>query len=105
MYAHILKNNNDQPRSNHNKDARPSHQQATNLPFGHLEFNIEDKEEWCKFKKAYVGVMENLCMTYNIQDIFNIGGYFEIKVTLLGEILCLLEKGRRRNHSACGKGK
>lgn len=31
-------------------------------------------------------------MTYNIHDIFNTKGYFSIKVTPLGENLCLLEE-------------
>lgn len=41
------------------------------------------------FKKAFVGATENPGMIYNIQNIFNMKGYFSIKVTPLGENLCL----------------
>lgn len=31
-------------------------------------------------------------MNYNIQEIFSMEGYFAVKVTPFGEILCLLEE-------------
>lgn len=45
-----------------------------------------------KLRKAYVGVVLNLRMTYNIQTSFEIEGYFSIKVTPLSANLCLLEE-------------
>ncbi|KAI5411253.1 hypothetical protein KIW84_056393 [Lathyrus oleraceus] len=42
--------------------------------------------------KAYVGVVENPRMTYNMQETFNMGDSFKVKVTPLGENLCFLEK-------------
>lgn len=42
--------------------------------------------------KAYVGVVENPGMTYNMQETFNMEDSFKVKVTPLGENLCFLEK-------------
>lgn len=44
------------------------------------------------FKKAYVGVVEKAGSTYNIQEAFNIEGFFGIKITPLGANLCLMEE-------------
>lgn len=44
------------------------------------------------FKKAFIGVTENPAMIYNIQNIFNMKGYFSTKVTPLGENLCLIKE-------------
>lgn len=38
--------------------------------FAHLEFNIDDIGLE-RFKKAYVGVVENDGLSYSISDIFN----------------------------------
>lgn len=38
-------------------------------------------------------MVENPGMTYNIQEAFHMEGYFTIKITQLGENLCLLEEG------------
>lgn len=50
------------------------------------------REQWSEFNKAYVGVVENPGMTYNILEIFNIEFYFSLKVTPLEGNLCLLEE-------------
>lgn len=55
-----------------------------------MEFNRE-VEQLAKFKKARVGIIEKLGMTYNLQKVFNQEGYFNIKVTPLGANICLLE--------------
>lgn len=44
-----------------------------------------------RLKKAYVGVVENVGLSYSMQEIFNTGGYFAICVMPLGAKLCLLE--------------
>lgn len=44
------------------------------------------------FEKAFIGVVEEPGMTYNVQETFNIEGYFRIKVTPVGTNLCLLEE-------------
>lgn len=59
--------------------------------FAHLYYNIRDKES-SKFKKSFIGVVKNVGMTYNIQEAFNIEGYFRVKVTPLRANLCLLEE-------------
>lgn len=61
------------------------------LPFAYLEFNIEE-EDLVRLKKAFKGVVENPSMTYNIQEVFNTERYFTIKVTSLGENLCLTKE-------------
>lgn len=43
------------------------------------------------FSKAFVGEVMETGMTYNIQDVFDLEGHFGVKVTPLGERLCLLE--------------
>lgn len=59
--------------------------------FTHLEFNGE-VEDLARFEKAYVGIVENPSMTYNILESFNFEGYFNMKVTPLDANLCLLEE-------------
>ncbi|CAL5199593.1 unnamed protein product [Lathyrus oleraceus] len=44
-----------------------------------------------RLKKAYVGVVENVGLSYSMQEIFNTEGYFAIRVMPLGAKLCLLE--------------
>lgn len=56
-----------------------------------LIFDDVDPMIWSRFSKAYVGVVKTPGMTYNLQDIFDMEGYFSIKVTPLGANLCLLE--------------
>lgn len=43
-----------------------------------------------RFSKAYAGVIKNVGMPYNIQDIFDMEGYFSFKVTPLEANICLL---------------
>ncbi|CAL5211658.1 unnamed protein product [Lathyrus oleraceus] len=45
------------------------------------------------FENAYVGIMEHLGVTYNMQCIFSSKGYFKIKITPLDANLCLMEEG------------
>lgn len=56
----------------------------------HLEFNME-VEYLVHLKQAFIGLVENLGMTYNVQEAFNMEGYFLIKLALLEENLCLLK--------------
>lgn len=56
----------------------------------HLSFNTSI-EGLVRFKKAFIGVTVNHGMSYNIQTSLEVEGYFSIKVTPLGENLCLLE--------------
>lgn len=55
------------------------------------QFSIEDEDQWKRFSKMYIGVEENPGTTYNIQETFNVKGYFAVKVTPQGVKLCLLE--------------
>lgn len=54
-----------------------------------MDYKIK-KEEMERFQKAYAGVVETIGMTYNLQEYFNMEGYFAVKVTPLGDNLCLL---------------
>ncbi|KAI5438061.1 hypothetical protein KIW84_023976 [Lathyrus oleraceus] len=56
-----------------------------------LKFNMK-KEDMVRFEKAFVGVVEKLGSTYNMQDALYAEGYFWIKATPLGTNLCLLEE-------------
>lgn len=80
-------------RNNHN--LRKANGRQTNVdnttPFVQLEYNI--KEDYLsRFKKEYIGVIENSGMAYNIQEACHTEGYFSIKVTSLRNNLCLLEE-------------
>lgn len=56
-------------------------------------FSYEAKEvDINRLKKAFVGVVHQSGMSYNIQNSFELEGYFSIKVTPLGANLCLLEE-------------
>ncbi|XP_058780930.1 uncharacterized protein LOC131655034 [Vicia villosa] len=59
--------------------------------FADLHFKVEESE-MCRFKKAFIGVVEESGMSYNIPEAFNIEGYFRVKVTPIGANLCLLEE-------------
>lgn len=50
-----------------------------------------------RFSKAYVGVIENDVMPYNIQDIFDMEGYLAIKVTPLKLTYVYWEKRNKGN--------
>ncbi|GAU26825.1 hypothetical protein TSUD_289300 [Trifolium subterraneum] len=50
-----------------------------------------EQDDLLRWKKAYVGVVVNPGMTYNIQNAFHSQGYFGVKVTPLGSNLALLE--------------
>ncbi|MCI03917.1 DUF4283 domain protein, partial [Trifolium medium] len=50
-----------------------------------------EKEDMLRMKKAFIGVVVNPGMTYNIQNAFHTQGYFGVKVTPLGSNLTLLE--------------
>ncbi|XP_058758617.1 uncharacterized protein LOC131631862 [Vicia villosa] len=62
------------------------HHEADSLCFEAKE------EDMIRFKKAFVGVVHQSGMSYNIQNSFDLEGYFAIKVTPLGANLCLLEE-------------
>lgn len=62
--------------------------------FAHLEFNIKNTD-LVRFNKVYAGVVENVGLSYSIQEIFNNEGYFFVRVSPLGANL--RGKGRRRN--------
>lgn len=94
----MLKNNHDQhknktlkAKATHNFDERKRSHCIDKLTFSHLKINMDDEKVWKRFNKAYVEAMESPEMTYIIQDIFNIEGYFAIRVTPLGENIYLLE--------------
>lgn len=44
-----------------------------------------------KYRKIFIGFVENPNMTYNMQEIFNTKGYFAIKATPLEVNIYLLE--------------
>ncbi|CAI8613624.1 unnamed protein product [Vicia faba] len=56
-----------------------------------MEFDRE-MENLARFEKTFVGIVENPGMTYNIQESFNLEGYFNIKATPLRANLCLFEE-------------
>lgn len=56
----------------------------------HLIFNASE-EELSRFKKAFIGEVDNPDLTYSLQDIFHSAGYFSVEVTHLGANLCLVE--------------
>lgn len=64
---------------------------SSNNVFGQLEYASKE-EDLAKFNKAYVGVVVDPGMSYNIQNSFELEGYFSIKVTPIGANLCLLEE-------------
>ncbi|KAI5434689.1 hypothetical protein KIW84_021493 [Lathyrus oleraceus] len=51
-----------------------------------------NEEGLSRFQKAFIGIVENSGLTYRMQDIFHVEGYFPMKVTPLGANLCLLEE-------------
>ncbi|GAU23839.1 hypothetical protein TSUD_380010 [Trifolium subterraneum] len=55
-----------------------------------LAYEVEEND-MARLKNAFVGVVENPGMTYNIQNAFHSQGYFSVKVTPLGSNLTLLE--------------
>ncbi|XP_058758209.1 uncharacterized protein LOC131631431 [Vicia villosa] len=83
-YAQVVSNQN-------NRKVVDNLTHAKKVPFAHLEYNLEE-EELTKFQKAFVGVVENSGTMYNLQEYFNMEGYFGVKVTPLGANLCLLEE-------------
>lgn len=63
--------------------------------FTYMKYNSE-LGDLDRFKRDFIGEVENLGMIYNIQEDFNMEGYFPIKATPLGENLSLLDqKGGR----------
>ncbi|GAU24569.1 hypothetical protein TSUD_149100 [Trifolium subterraneum] len=52
---------------------------------------VSEKEDLERLKKAFVGVVRQPGLSYNIQNEFHIQGYFGVKVTPLGANLTLLE--------------
>lgn len=50
-----------------------------------------DESDLVRFRKTYIGFVEKSIMSYNMQEIFNIEGYFAIQVTPLGTNICLLK--------------
>ncbi|XP_058739184.1 uncharacterized protein LOC131611080 [Vicia villosa] len=59
--------------------------------FAHMEFNVGE-DQLARFEKSFIGVVENPGMTYNMQEYFNMEGYFSVKVTPIGANKCLLEE-------------
>lgn len=66
---------------------KTTHSQNLNLTTKSTHENLK----WLKLKKEYVGVVKNTGSSYNIQNHFYEEGYFDVKVSLLGPNLCLLE--------------
>lgn len=68
--------------------------QQSKLKDGHLVLLrfFPNEEGLSRFQKAFIGIIENSGLTYRMQDIFHARGYFFVKVTPLGENLCLLEE-------------
>lgn len=58
--------------------------------WAHRHYTVEE-EEIQKLSKAYIGVVENPGMSYNIQEEFIQQGYFSIRATPMGSNLVLLE--------------
>lgn len=56
-----------------------------------LDFKFDDEPMLIRFRKAFVGKVVEVDMSYNIQDIFDMEGFFNIITTPLGANLCLLE--------------
>lgn len=59
-----------------------------NPSFAHIKFDMEE-EDMVRFKRAFIDVVENLGITYNVQEAFDMEGYFPMKVTPLGDNLFL----------------
>ncbi|XP_058751344.1 uncharacterized protein LOC131624420 [Vicia villosa] len=57
----------------------------------HMVFNCDEGAVWNRFNKAFVGTVIEGGLSFNMQDIFDLDGYFNIKVTPLGSNKCLLE--------------
>lgn len=58
-----------------------------------MEYKLKDKAPMQRCEKAWVGVVEIPCSTYNIQNMLSIKGCFlAIKVIPLGANMCLLEE-------------
>lgn len=55
-----------------------------------VKFYLKEKDLF-RVLKAYVGFIKNSEMSYNMQNFFNMEGYFFIQVTPLGANLCLIE--------------
>lgn len=75
---------------NRNKN-RKWESSETKPSFAHLQFNVE-KKEMVRFEKAFVGVAEKSESTYNMQEALHPIGLFQIKATLMGLNLYLLEE-------------
>ncbi|XP_058784954.1 uncharacterized protein LOC131659847 [Vicia villosa] len=57
----------------------------------YLEYVCDTSLVEQRFNRAFVGKVREVGMTYNIQDLFDMEGFFGVKVTALGANLCLLE--------------
>lgn len=51
-----------------------------------------NEEELSRFQKVFIEIVENLGITYRMQYIFHVEGYFSVKVTPLGANLSMLEE-------------
>lgn len=69
LYEHVVKNNNYRPHTNYKQQVVLGREKK--LLFAHLTFNIEERD-MVRFKKAYIGVVEDLGMSYNVQNDFHI---------------------------------
>lgn len=55
-------------------------------------FDFQVKESGIsRFRKAYVGIVENHITSYNMSEFFKIEGFLSVQVTTLGADLCFLE--------------
>ena len=50
-------------------------------PFELLQFDM-DEDDFQRFKKAFIEVVEQPGMTYNVQEAFHTKGFFRVKETL-----------------------
>lgn len=67
---------------------REAMQSETAVPKHQLAFDMVDEKAMSRFSKAFVEEVLKAGMTYKIQDVFDLEGYFGVKVTPLGARLC-----------------
>ncbi|CAI8595928.1 unnamed protein product [Vicia faba] len=96
IHCGIMKNYAQVVNNNYSKRSWGVMEQAKKIMFAHLEYNLEDADME-RFHNAYIGVVENLGVTYNMQEYFNMEGFFGVKVTPMGEIYVFLRKAMKEN--------
>lgn len=96
-YAQVVNNWRNMQKETLDKAQHPSEcgKGAINLKldFAHRHFKIEDAD-LSSFNKAFIGVVEEVGMSYNIQEAFNMEGFFRVKATPLVRIYVCWKKWR-----------